>query len=896
MAEQIYFSVFTEQGLALLTEAIQNGTKLGITHMAFGDGGGSLPTPEADVESLVNEVHRTSLNSLAPDPKNANWLRAEAIIASAIGGFNIRELGLYAGDVLVAYSNYPATYKPNPADGTARIMTFRMVLQIDNVANFELVIDPDIVLATIQFVNENLVESKVKLDNGRTQADKNKDVINALDFGIIDSETEDQLQKLNQLFSYAAANNAQVVFPSDYKIYADLTNTQLIFNESVSANFNNTTLLLYTSRNNISTSLEFMGKQFIVGLNIHLLTGTLFSRFATIRSDTYIWKFKVTTEDSELLVNAKTKYDSTFLPSGNNITVRDYEISGVSRHFNCYSLTVGGMNNIKFLHGLHKNYIQGIGLYGDNVTVDDVRFIDVSSTAATAHLEYNAGQNAIVGASNILSISNVFIDGSCEHGIYLSTVLGESLNNVFITNLTVKNTQQSSLKVRGATNLNLNNISFQNAANWTTPNVNEDGLHLENCRHVQSFGLTIGRSDADKNTAYAGVFLSAVQDASFKKTTINAAWFSSVYFANTTDDYEQASNKNIVFDGITVDRYGTNFVYTATESSLDNVVFTDATLLNTQNRLPISINSTNDVGNVIFNLKLNDHVGALISGGTEKHFVSTCRLSAQATSKSSVYNVAGVQTNNFNPGTNKTNGLCVQLSGSYTAAAGAYGAALDFITGTRRKAAIATWQISDNINQQGLAFFTTNFGATSDAVFVSAKLSESTLTAGVDNFSSLGTATIRWKEIFAGNGTIQTSDERYKQDIETLDDIEKRVALQCKSLIKKFRFKEAVVEKGADARLHIGVIAQEVKAAFEAENLDAFQYGILCYDTWDAKEAVIETIDAKDEVWETAVNGEQVLVQAAVQAQEIIISPAVLAGNRYSVRYDELAMFILSAI
>ncbi|MFC3902563.1 Phage tail-collar fibre protein [Acinetobacter marinus] len=153
MAEQIYFSVFTTQGLALLTEAIQNGTKLGITSMAFGDGGGSLPTPEADVTSLVNEVHRTSLNSLAPDPKNANWLRAEAIIASAIGGFNIRELGLYAGDVLVAYSNYPPTFKPNPSDGTARIMTFRMVLQIDNVANFELVIDPDIVLATIQLVN-----------------------------------------------------------------------------------------------------------------------------------------------------------------------------------------------------------------------------------------------------------------------------------------------------------------------------------------------------------------------------------------------------------------------------------------------------------------------------------------------------------------------------------------------------------------------------------------------------------------------------------------------------------------------------------------------------------------------------------------------------------------------
>lgn len=160
MADQIYYSIFTEQGLELLTDAIQNGTKLGITSMAFGDGGGSLPTPDASFTGLINEVHRTQLNSLAPDPNNKNWLRAEAIIASAVGGFNIRELGLYAEDILVAYSNYPATYKPNPADGTARIMTFRMILQIDNTANFELKIDADIVMASIRSVEEAKSEAK----------------------------------------------------------------------------------------------------------------------------------------------------------------------------------------------------------------------------------------------------------------------------------------------------------------------------------------------------------------------------------------------------------------------------------------------------------------------------------------------------------------------------------------------------------------------------------------------------------------------------------------------------------------------------------------------------------------------------------------------------------------
>ena len=160
-----YFSVFTEQGLALLRESIQNGTKLGITKMSFGDGNGTLPVPNQNYTSLINEVYETQLNSLAPDPNNANWLRAEAVIASAAGGFNIRELGLWAGDILVAYSNYPPTYKPNPADGTARIMTFRMVLQIDNTANFELKIDADIVMATIRTVEEAKNEAKIYADN-----------------------------------------------------------------------------------------------------------------------------------------------------------------------------------------------------------------------------------------------------------------------------------------------------------------------------------------------------------------------------------------------------------------------------------------------------------------------------------------------------------------------------------------------------------------------------------------------------------------------------------------------------------------------------------------------------------------------------------------------------------
>jgi len=128
-----------------------------------------------------------------------------------------------------------------------------------------------------------------------------------------------------------------------------------------------------------------------------------------------------------------------------------------------------------------------------------------------------------------------------------------------------------------------------------------------------------------------------------------------------------------------------------------------------------------------------------------------------------------------------------------------------------------------------------------------------------DNLMKLGDSSNRWSVVYAGTGTINTSDEREKQDIEALSDAELRVATALKSLVKKFRFKDAIQIKGDDARIHVGVIAQEVIAAFQAEGLDPMRYGIVCYDSWDATDD----------------------------------SPA---GDRYGVRYEELLAFIIAAL
>jgi hypothetical protein len=108
--------------------------------------------------------------------------------------------------------------------------------------------------------------------------------------------------------------------------------------------------------------------------------------------------------------------------------------------------------------------------------------------------------------------------------------------------------------------------------------------------------------------------------------------------------------------------------------------------------------------------------------------------------------------------------------------------------------------------------------------------------ANVDNQVDLGGITNRFDDIYATNGTIQTSDRNEKQDIEALSEAEQRVAVACKGLLRKFRWKDAVEEKGDDARIHFGIIAQDLQDAFEAEGLDAGRYAMFISSTWTDEE------------------------------------------------------------
>lgn len=163
-----------------------------------------------------------------------------------------------------------------------------------------------------------------------------------------------------------------------------------------------------------------------------------------------------------------------------------------------------------------------------------------------------------------------------------------------------------------------------------------------------------------------------------------------------------------------------------------------------------------------------------------------------------------------------------------------------------------------------------------------------------DNVYSCGTGALRWSVIYSATALINTSDGRTKQQVRNLSEAERAVAKRLKSLIKAFKFNDAVVEKGDDARIHFGVIAQDVKAAFEAEGLIAENYGLLCHDSWeDEFEDVFEEQDVVDENNQPVVdeNNQPVKISVKTGTKKIIES-----GDRYGVRYEELFAFVIYAL
>ena len=179
--------------------------------------------------------------------------------------------------------------------------------------------------------------------------------------------------------------------------------------------------------------------------------------------------------------------------------------------------------------------------------------------------------------------------------------------------------------------------------------------------------------------------------------------------------------------------------------------------------------------------------------------------------------------------------------------------------------------------------------------------------ANRDNAIDLGHSSARFDDIFATNGTIQTSDRNEKQDIASLTSAEMLVAKRISALFKTFRWKDKVAAKGNDARTHTGIIAQDVQAAFTAESLDAGDYSLFISSTWWEHDVEVPAVEAVAEVTETTTdedgNDVVTVTTEAVEAKDAYTRTdtydtedeapeGATSKTRMGIRYPELLSFV----
>ncbi|ELT3493455.1 phage tail protein [Citrobacter freundii] len=188
-----YFALLTNIGAAKLANATALGVKVEITQMAVGDGNGALPTPNPAQTALTHELRRAQLNMLTIDPVNTNQIIAEQVIPEDVGGWWIREIGLFDKDGdMIAIANCAETYKPQLQEGSGRVQVIRVILIVSSTEAVTLKIDPSVVLATRQYVDQIATGMLKKSENGADIPDKTKFLQNVGLFNIVNPISPNQ--------------------------------------------------------------------------------------------------------------------------------------------------------------------------------------------------------------------------------------------------------------------------------------------------------------------------------------------------------------------------------------------------------------------------------------------------------------------------------------------------------------------------------------------------------------------------------------------------------------------------------------------------------------------------------------------------------------------------------
>ncbi|WP_241016882.1 phage tail protein [Providencia stuartii] len=404
-----YFALLTKLGENLLAQATALGTKLELTHMAVGDGGGKLPTPDTNQTKLIAEKRRAAINTLFIDDKNKNQIIAEQIIPEAEGGWWIREIGLFdkTGN-LIAVANCPETYKPQLAEGSGRTQAIRMILVVSHTESVTLKIDPSVVLATRKYVDDLITALDIKLqkqiDNKVNKAGDS--VTGTLKFnGVaplaydIESLTGNKDEIANYLRKFRYLYNStifhEIVTKDGIQIATGAEPTNLIYSLSSSGS------LILKGRVIPTDFLDF--NQRYLGINNPAIAAKKLDKPSRIAGHT----FQGQGEDIKI-----TPADIGAQPAGSYVSPKELndELSKkldktggqITKNDQALAIKLASANQANYIGFLDASgYRRGLIGYGN--TTDD--FV-VSNTRSGITLKLTADGKALIGSSEIVKIGD----------------------------------------------------------------------------------------------------------------------------------------------------------------------------------------------------------------------------------------------------------------------------------------------------------------------------------------------------------------------------------------------------------------------------------------------------------------------------------------------------------
>ncbi|MFI2133031.1 phage tail protein [Lysinibacillus fusiformis] len=175
MSENFY-TILTNAGLAAIANAVINQTQVNFAKLGVGDGNGAYYTPTQEATALRNQVWVGNISSVTADTTNPNWVNVETVIPGNVGGFEIRELGIFDdNNVLLAIGKLPLTYKPNFAEGSSKDLYIKAIFEVTNASAVTLKVDPSVIYASKKYVDDKVATVVSGLENAQQQL-KNHEV------------------------------------------------------------------------------------------------------------------------------------------------------------------------------------------------------------------------------------------------------------------------------------------------------------------------------------------------------------------------------------------------------------------------------------------------------------------------------------------------------------------------------------------------------------------------------------------------------------------------------------------------------------------------------------------------------------------------------------------------